>query len=74
MPTLWCEMSQLWKGGASLVVCRSKPQKAVHGTGRTNPVVSHLQESQEYPLFLLGDDTKVQKPLEVTVQVDGHQL
>ena len=37
-------------------------------------MVSHLQESQEYPLFLLGDDTKVQKPLEVTVQVDGHQL
>ena len=52
-------------------VCRSKPQKAVHGTGRTNPVVSRLQESQEYPLFLVGDDTKVQKPLEVTVQVHG---
>ena len=34
-------------------------------------VVSRLQESQEYPLFLVGDDTKVQKPLEVTVQVHG---
>ena len=37
-------------------------------------MVSRLQGSQEYPLFLVGDDTKVQKPLEVTVQVDGHQL
>ena len=37
-------------------------------------MVSNLQESQEYPLFLLGDDAKVQKPLEVTVQVNGHQL
>ena len=33
-----------------------------------------MQESQEYPLFLVGNDTKVQKPLEVTAQVDGHQL
>ena len=32
-----------------------------------------IYRSQEYPLFLLGDDTKVQKLL-VTVQVDGHQL
>ena len=40
-------------------VCRSKPQKAVHGTGRTNAVVSRLQENQEYPLFLVGDDTTV---------------
>ena len=56
-------------------VCRSRPQKAIQGTGRTTyPVVSHLQESQEYLLFLLGDDTKAPKPLEVTMQVDRHQL
>ena len=30
-------------------------------------MVSRLQGSQEYPLFLVGDDTKVQKPLSISV-------
>ena len=36
--------------------------------------VIYRRVRSSYPLFLLGDDAKVQKPLEVTVQVDGHQL
>ena len=64
---------EIW-GTSEMFVGASHKARPTSGMPKSNLVVSPVQEGQDYLLFLVGQDKDVQKPLQVTVLVDGCQL
>lgn len=60
--------------GASKDCLQKQAKQAALGSIKHNSVVSHMQDRQDYPILQVGDKANVHKPLQVTVQVDGHHI